>query len=156
MIAELGGIWAGTMYTDGLVHAQGLKGGGGGWGGPPRTNRITLSISYQGDYKNFGFGQVVSPISGQVDGLEWHSIPVSGFIDDKGLVKLSFYGSSPHVDWTFNGQLRAGGIQGDISGSWTRMSWSNGWFLYQLGTMSVQKRGFIVTRVYLTALGRDF
>jgi hypothetical protein len=153
MIAELSGIWAGTVYTDGLTYAQGL-GNGEGWGGPPRTHRITLSISSQGDYKNFSVGQIVSPISGQVGGLEWHAIPVSGFIDDKGRIKLVFYGTSPQVDWTFNGQLRAGGIQGDISGSWTRMSWSNGLFLYHLGTMSVQKRGFIVNRVYLTALGR--
>jgi len=157
MNADVGGIWDGTIDTDGLEHFQGLQGDADGWGGPPSTDRITLWITSQGDYKDFGYGQVVSPISGQVDGLEQYSNPVSGFVDDRGLVKLIFYGSSPVVDWTFNGRLRAGIIRSDISGNWTRMSWSNGWFLYQVGTMSVQRRGFIVTdRSYLTALGRDF
>jgi hypothetical protein len=138
MNADVGGIWYGTIYTDGLAHLQGLQ-GGAGFGGPPRTHSISLWISYQGDYKNFGFGKVVSPISGQVDGLEWYSIPVSGFIDDKGLVELVFYLGSLSEDWTFSGTLTVRGSRGDISGNWTRMSWSNGLFMHQLGTMGVQK-----------------
>jgi hypothetical protein len=116
-----------------------------------------LWISSQGDYKNFGYGQVVSPISGQVDGLEWYTNPVSGFIDHTGLVKLAFYLGTLSEDWTFNGHLTVRGIVGDISGNWTRMSWSNGIFLYQVGTMSVQKRGlFLTDRVYIGALTREF
>jgi hypothetical protein len=137
MNANVGGMWYGTIYTDGVWHLQGLV-GGDEIPGPPSTHSISLWISYQGDYKNFGFGQVVSPISGQVDGLGWYTNPVGGFIDDKGLLKLVFYLPSVSEDWTFNGYL-TGGSRGDISGHWTRMSWGNGLFMHQFGTMSVQK-----------------
>ena len=136
MNANVSGIWYGTLYTDDIWHLQGLQ-GGDELEGRPRTHSISLWISYQGGYKNFYFAQVASPISGQVDGLE-KTIPVGGFIDDKGLVKLVFYLASPTEDWTFNGYL-TGGSRGDISGHWTRMSWGNGLFMHQFGTMSVQK-----------------
>lgn len=139
MNVDVSGIWIGTLYTDGLTHMQGLVGGGPGWGGPPKTYRISLWFSAQGDYKNFGYGQVVSPISGQMDGYDFYSVAISGFVDDKGLVKLSFYLPTMSVDWTLNARLTLRGMQGDISGNWTRMSWSNGWVLHELGTLSVTK-----------------
>lgn len=92
MHVDVSGTWKGTENTDGLTYMQGLE--GGGWGGPPRAYNVTLTITSQGDYENFTHGQWVSALSGDfhrsADGYNIELIPVSGFINRDGLVKLSF------------------------------------------------------------------
>jgi hypothetical protein len=144
MSIDISGIWHGTLASDGLTYMQGLE--GGGWGGPPENHRVSLWISAQSPYKNFGYGQVVSHISGQMDGYTFHSSAFNGFIDDKGLVKLTFYVPTASVDWTLNARLTLRGTRGDISGTWTRMSWSEGLALHAVGTLSVRK---FVPRIFV-------
>lgn len=147
MDADVSGTWKGTEYTDGLAHAQGLS---GGWGGPPKTYNVTLTITSQGDYENFTGGQWVSAVSGyfhrSADGYNIELIPVSGFINRDGLVKLSFFRPTLSVDWAFNGRLKNYALHRRIAGDWTETSWSNGLVLHELGTVSVSQRRSLVYR----------
>src|SRR3569833_2528605 len=96
---DVSGIWYGTSCTDGLTHAQGLQGDGEGWGGPPQTYNVSLFVTWQSAYTSYGYGQVVSTIAALLDGMFWYSVPVSGFVDDKGLVKLTFYIGCASEEW---------------------------------------------------------
>jgi hypothetical protein len=99
---------------------------------------------------------VAALLSGQLDGFAYHPIPVSGFVDDHGLVKLSFFLPTVITDWNFSGRLTARGFLGDISGNWTRMMWSDGWFLHHLGTLRVKKPVRRFDRAYLVSWGPEF
>ncbi len=147
---DITGTWTGTEYTDGLTHAQGLIGDGNGWGGPPKTYNVTLTITSQGEYKNFTGGDWVSAVSGHLgrsaDGYFLERIPISGCINYGGLIKLSYFTGSPFVDLTFNGHITRRGSYVIISGNWTQMSWSNGFFLHQYGQLSVGHYVFLVNK----------
>jgi hypothetical protein len=83
-------------------------------------NDVKLAITSQDNYRKFGTapGPLVSILSGQLDYIDPNvSTPVSGFVDDTGVVKLSFYWSSSRDDLTFVGRLTSRGLVRDISGN---------------------------------------
>jgi hypothetical protein len=95
MDQDVRGAWTGMEYTDGLIHAQGLVGGGEGWGGPPKTYSVVLTIATQSPYRDFSGGTWVSAVTGEMSRQEGGYfvglIPVAGFVDRAGQVKLSFH-----------------------------------------------------------------
>ena len=148
MDADVSGTWTGTEYTDGLAHAQGFE--SGGWGGPPKTYDVRLTITYQGDYESFAGPQWVSAVSGyfqrSAGGYNIELVPIGGFVNRDGLVKLSFFRPTLSVDCAFNGRLKNYALHRKIAGDWTETSWSNGLVLYRLGTVSVSQRRSLVYR----------
>lgn len=174
MNADVSGIWEGTLHThtakdtavynsySGPLEIRERLGGG-----PPQIFNVKLSIASQSEYTHFGagyFGEFrprVSIISGHLYGYDqsFYLTPVSGFVDDAGLVTLSFL--SPHYEaWTFSGRLTVRGWRGGISGNWTQTSSSPPtWVIQEFGTLSVTKLGLwldLSDRAYLVPLGRSF
>lgn len=154
MQIDLLGVWNGTVFTDGLwftsaLHSlEGKYVGGEGYGGPPHIYNVSLEIKWQGDYQTFYYALVVSPFYGQLVGMQQDSIPVSGFINTDGFIKVSFYTDTRPVprgvqqslaDWGFNGYVTTRGGFRVISGHWAITSWSQGILSYQLGTLDAKR-----------------
>jgi len=113
MTADIGGIWEGTLATE---TAPAYQAYGGRreirqLGGQPAAALydVKLTITSQDEYRKFGTDRfvtepLVSTISGQLYNFgRESSTPVSGFVDDTGLVKLIFYHSSSLDDWRGRG-----------------------------------------------------
>lgn len=146
-------MWFGTVtqglwYLQGLVNDQGL--------GPTTSDTVSVWINRQGEYKKYRYGWIASPISGEMDFGD-DPVGASGFIDNNGFIKLSFFLPSVEADWWFSGQLSVRGIVGVIAGATTRMSWSDGLFLYSHGTLSVRSTTAMRSdqAVATTARGRE-
>lgn len=170
---DLLGNWQGTAYTDGLwftpslFNMNGEYEGGVGSGGPPQTYTASLEIKWQGDYQTFYYALVVRPFYGQLVGVQQDSIPVSGFLNTQGFIKLSFYVDSPALppgvqsslmDWNFNGHITTQGGFRNLSGNWTKTSWSDGILSYQRGTLNIKRAISLTERasMYLKALWSIF
>jgi hypothetical protein len=112
-------------------------------------NDVKLAITSQDNYRKFGTapGPLVSIVSGQLDYIDPKvSTPVSGFVDDTGVVKLSFYWASSRDDLTFVGRLTSRGLVRDISGNLMirvapGTSWTDRFASYYFAKLSVHKPG---------------
>jgi hypothetical protein len=119
-----------------------------------------LTITSQDEYRKVGTGtgrfvSLVSTVSGQFTGSGYlDPTPVSGFVDDTGLVKLIFYEDSSLRDTIFIGRLTRRGLVRDISGNLMYRTGpgpgGGAWVSYQFGTLSVKKFGLDFSdRVYM-------
>ena len=137
MTEDLTGTWDG-IFSSGAAPGYTAYGGNFDFPGPDleihRDNEgptkdygVRLVIASQGAYKQFGTPQqfgagpfpLVSIVAGEIAFLEHEtSAPVSGFVDNSGLVSLNFYWSDPRVDQVFVGRLTHHGLTRDISGNW--------------------------------------
>jgi len=120
---------------------------------------ITLSITAQSVYAHYGHGYPgvfqarVSVVSGHLNDLT----PLAGFVDETGLVKLSFMSSGDDAS-TFSGRLTATRVLGEISGICTYTGVDSVTVIQQFSTLHV-KKGLVSSlyeRAYLEALGRNF
>jgi hypothetical protein len=170
MTEDLTGTWEG-IYSSATVPAYTAYGGDFDYPGrdleihrtdegPTKDYGVRLVIASQGAYKQFGtprqFGAgpfpLVSIVAGEMAFLEaGTSAPVSGFVDNSGLVNLSIYWSDPRVDQVFVGRLTHHGLTRDIRGNWMyRVSpGSAGPFsspdiysTYRFARLSVRNNGF--------------
>jgi hypothetical protein len=160
MTEEVTGIWEGRLDT---MTAPPYAAYGGTYGGPreirgsggPQENvpyDARLTITSQGDYRKLGTKERwVSTISGELEYVNIKSSdPVSGFVDDSGMVNLIIYNYWSLSDCTFAGLLTTRGLVRDISGNLLsrRSEWPGdaawGWIDYGFGTLSVKKYGLNV------------
>jgi len=152
---DLLGIWDGTYYTDGLWYMPGLfdlngsYAGDEGVGGPEETKSVTLNIKWQGRFDRFYYALEVSPFYGELAGAQEGSIPVSGFVNRQGFIKIALYSDAVPVaayvhqsmqDWSFNSFIKTHGGIHIMSGKWAITSWSEGVLSYMLGTLSVSRK----------------
>jgi len=179
MPADISGIWEGTLATETAPAYQAYDGAYGGrreirqLGGQPAAALydVKLTITSQDEYRKFGTDRfvtepLVSTISGQLYNFgRESSTPVSGFVDDTGLVKLIFYHSSSLDDTTFIGRLTSRGLVRDISGNWMLRvaagpgggAWTWAWINYYFGTLSVKKVGLSLSdHAYIVDYGHVF
>jgi hypothetical protein len=98
----------------------------------------------------------VSIVAGEIAYLErGTSAPVSGFVDNSGLVNLSIYESSPRQDRILIGRLTHRGLTRDISGNIMHRvaagtSWEDRYASYYFGRLSVKNDGFgLSDRAYI-------
>ena len=164
MNIDLLGSWQGAFQTDGLwfypalFDQQGAYQGNTGSGGPPQDLQVILRIKWQGDYQNFSNALVVSPFYGELLGVQRESIPLSGFVNEYGFIKISFYSDArPEppgvqqtiVDWNFNSFIVTRGGDHIMAGTWVKTSWSQGLLAYQKGTLRLQRALTLKERIYL-------
>lgn len=144
------GRWYGREYSNGLTYAQAIS--GEGWGGPPERYDVTLTVTAQDKYRNFGGGVWVSAFSGELSrraqGYYLGLIPVSGFVSSAGRVKLGFFTGTPEVYWSFNGTLAITPDYREIAGTWLSVTWSNGILLHGLGELRVHQLRYMVYGSY--------
>ena len=169
MELDLVGRWDGTFFTDGLwftpqlFKANGEYVGGQGFGGPPLTANVALQIKWQGDYETFYYAVRAAPFYGDLVGVQQDSIPISGFVNTYGFVKIAFYTDRPApaakiedtLDWGFTAYIKTRGGFHTLAGNWSKTSWNEGVLNYQLGTLSVRRRVSFWERasMYVKALG---
>jgi len=165
MNIDLLGQWHGTYQTDGLWYTPGLFSesgqyvGGQGFGGPAQNSQVTLDIEWQGAYQNLSQGVIASPFYGTLLGAQQSVIPVSGFLNQEGYIKMAFYFDEtpqpPNVeqttmDGTFNSFIQTQGGIHTMAGGWEMTSWSQGILTYSLGTLNVQRAVSLKERLELS------
>jgi hypothetical protein len=165
MAAIISGIWNGTVTTETFPAYQAYGGAFGGpktivqlGGQPAATIRdVNLAITTQDEYRKAATGELVSTVSGQLYDVV-ASTPVSGFVNDTGVVKLTFYNYSLLSDATFIGRLTGYGLMHDISGhlmnrtaaGTNREPWAWAWIDYYFGMLSVKRLGLNLSdRAYI-------
>jgi hypothetical protein len=168
MTEDVTGTWEGTVVTETAPAYQVYSGPFGEprkviqiLGSAPVLYDVELTIKSQDDYRKFETGEpLVSTVSGQLD-----STPVSGFVDDTGLVHLIFYGPSSYGDLTFIGHLTSRGFEREISGNLMGRGaepphdgpWAWAWINYTFSTLSVKKLGLSLSdHAYIVDYGHVF
>lgn len=149
MLADVSGIWEGTLETE-TAPAYAAYGGRYGppleirssVGGRKTSFDVTLTIDSQAPYRSFGTGPLVSRITGQLDSDSGFANLLAGFVDDTGLVKFSAY-ESAFFDSAFTGRLSPHGGLREFAGTWAsrRGSLEDYWVTYSFGTLRVRKFG---------------
>jgi hypothetical protein len=173
MTADVRGIWEGTLVTETAPAYQVYSGPFGEprkviqiLGSGPRLYDVELTIKSQDEYRKLETGEpLVSTVSGQLDYIQIGSTPVSGFVDDTGLVHLIFYNSSSYGDRTFIGHLTSRGFVREISGNLMGRGaepphdgpWAWAWINYTFSTLSVKKLGLSLSdHAYIVDYGHVF
>jgi len=177
MTEDLTGTWEG-------IYATGTARGYEAYGGPldafdvdPKIRQtgdivaadhgVRLVITSQSAYKKFVTSRApsVSIIAGQLEYLEvvGMSDPVSGFVNDAGLVSLSIYQSDPRGDQVCVGRLTHSGLTREISGNvMIRVAppgtgWPDLFTSYYFGRLSVRNNGLGANdRAYTVDYGHVF
>ena len=146
MLEDVRGTWTGTDHSDGIGRVQGLDPEGWLLGRGEENFDVTLAITSQGRYRNFGGGRWISAVSGEFLSEGGDATAISGFVDLDGRVRLSLYSADPSYNWNFNGKLRLYVMTRRISGNWIQTWLGDEILMHQLGTLDVKQRRSLVYR----------